>query len=498
MEPLAEAIFILAQPGNIALVIAATLLGIVVGAIPGLTSTIAIGLLIPVTFNFSSANSTFILLLGIYCGAMNGGSIPAILLNLPGTPTAAITAIEGYPLTRKGEGGRALGVAAMSSTLGGIISCIFLIFLSLELADVAVLLFAPEYFALTVFALAVTMALASDSVLKGSIGMSFGLLISTIGMDPISPFPRFTFGVPELLIGIPPIPATIGLFCTAEAFRLAGQPGGVARLQKEIPGLLVAARELPRLWTTIVKSSLFGTFLGILPGVGNVSASLLSYGEAKRKSDHPEEFGKGAIEGVCASEAANNAVTGGSLIPMLTLGIPGETNTLMLLGAMIVHGLVPGPTLFHEETTLVYVIFGTMVVSNLLILPLGVMLSKHVAKIALVHPRYLVPIILVLSITGPSIGYGHIYYFWITLAFGLLGFACLRADFPLLPLAIGLILGPILEEKLRAGLMMSKGSAAIFLTRPISLAFLILSLAAVAYGLWREARIRKPRASLGG
>ena len=495
MEHLTEAIFILIQPENIALVTAATLLGIIIGAIPGLTSTIAIGLLIPLTFNFT-AHSAFILLLGIYCGAMYGGSIPAILLNLPGTPTAAITAIEGYPLTKKGDGGRALGVAAMSSTLGGIISCIFLIFLSLELADVAVLFFGPEYFALTVFALAVTLALASDSVLKGSMGMGFGLLIATIGMDPISPFPRFTFGVQELLIGIPPIPATIGLFCTAEAFRMAGQPGAVSRIQKDIPGLLVAARELPRLWTTILKSSLFGTFLGILPGVGNVSASLMSYGEAKRKSAHPERFGTGVIEGVAASEAANNAVTGGSLIPMLTLGIPGETNTLMLLGAMIVHGLVPGPTLFSQETTLVYVIFGTMIISNLLILPLGVMLSRHIAKVALIHPRYLVPIVLVLSITGPSIGYGHIYYFWITLAFGLLGFVYLRANFPLLPLAIGLILEPILEEKLRASLMVSEGSYAIFFSRPISLAFLILSVIAVVYGLWREAKIRKLRAAL--
>ena len=462
------------------------------GAAPGLTSTMAIGLLVPLTFGVSKF-SAFVLLLGIYCGAIYGGSITAILMNVPGTPTSAVTALEGYPMTMKGEGGKALGVATMSSTLGGLLSCIVLIFLSLQLAQVAIMFGPLEYFSLGLFATAVVLSLSSKSVIKGLIATLFGLLLSTIGVDPVAQYPRFTFGIQEILIGIPAVPAIIGLFCVSEAFRMAEQAELVAKMKKDVSGILVAYRELPKLWKIILKSSVIGSFIGTLPGIGALVASFLAYGEAKRQSKTPELFGKGAVEGVCASEAANNAVTGGALVPLLTLGIPGDTSTLMLLGAMIIHGLIPGPTLFKEDTILVYVIFGTMIMCNLLILPIGLSLSPYIARISLIKRKYLMPAVGVLAITGASIGYGHIYYFWISIIFGFIGYICQKGGFPVLAIAMCLILGPIMERNLRAALMLPDNIFWLFCSRPITASLVAASIIAVIWGLRREAKAKKDK-----
>lgn len=488
MEVVGEALGILLDPQHLLLLIVAVVAGLTVGAIPGMTSTMAIGLLVPLTFA-TTKYAAFILLLGIYCGAIYGGSIPAILMNLPGTPTAAITAIDGYPMTKKGKGGLAIGIATLSSTLGGLISCFFLIFLSLPLANIAILFGPPEYFALGAFALAVVMALSGRSVLKGLLSTALGVLLATTGIDMIVQSPRFTFGITELLIGIPAVPAIIGLFCVSEALRMAEDLPIEATVQKTAGGLRMAARLLPRLWLTIVKSSLIGTFIGTLPGIGALMASYLSYAEAKRVSKTPEQFGKGAPEGVSASEAANNAVTGGALVPMLALGIPGDTSTLMILGAMIVHGLQPGPTLFREETVLVYVIFGAMVLANLLILPLGLSLARHIAKCALIDRKYLMPTVAVLAITGASIGYGHIYYFWISIFFGLLGYLFQKANFPLLPIAMALILEPLIESNFRSSMMMPDVGVLFFLSRPITLFFLVMGILVIWFGIRRERRL---------
>jgi len=371
MEALSEAVAIVFSPGTALLLLGGVAAGIIVGAAPGLTSTIAIGLLIPFTFTLTKY-SAFTLLLGIYSGSMYGGSIPAVLMNLPGTPTSAVTAIDGYAMSRQGKASQALSISVMASALGGLISCVVLIFLSLQLAFLATAFAGPEYFSLCLFALAVVFSMTGASVLKGLIATGSGLLISTIGLDPVSPFPRFTFGVPEIAIGIPEVPATIGLFCVAEAFRLITEPTRSVVIQAHIKTTVQDIwRDAKLLWRTVLRSGLIGTVVGILPGTGATMASLLAYGEARRVSKQRELFGKGNPEGVAASEAANNAVTSGALIPMLTLGIPGDTNTLMLLGAMLVHGLIPGPALFREELTLVYVIFIVMILANIWILILG-------------------------------------------------------------------------------------------------------------------------------
>lgn len=485
MGSFTEAFHIIFSPTMFILMCGSVLGGVVVGAAPGLTSTMAIGLLVPLTFGVSKFTA-FVLLLGIYCGAIYGGSITAILMNVPGTPTSAVTAIEGYPMTLKGEGGKALGVATMSSTLGGLLSCIVLIFLSLQLAQLAIMFGPLEYFSLGLFATAVVLSLSSKSIVKGLMATLFGLLMSTVGVDPVAQYPRFTFGIQEILIGIPEVPAIIGLFCVSEAFRMAEQAELVAKLKKDVSGILIAYRELPKMWKIIIKSSVIGSFIGTLPGIGALVASFLAYGEAKRKSKTPELFGNGAVEGVCASEAANNAVTGGALVPLLTLGIPGDTSTLMLLGAMIIHGLIPGPTLFREDAVLIYVIFGTMILCNLLILPIGLSLSPYIARISLIKRKYLMPAVGVLAITGASIGYGHIYYFWISIIFGFIGYVCQKGGFPVLAIAMCLILGPIMERNLRAALMLPENIFWLFCTRPITATLVAGSFLVVIWGLRRE------------
>jgi putative tricarboxylic transport membrane protein len=481
----AQAVGIIVQPGNLILLIGSVFMGIAVGAAPGLTPTMAIGLLVPLTFAMSS-HAAFIMMLGIYCGGIYGGSITAILLNLPGTPTAAVTAIEGYPMTQKGESGTALGVATVCSTLGGLISCIFLIFLSPNLASVATMLGGPEYFCLALFATVTVVALTGASIVKSLIATCLGLLISTIGLDRVGSFPRFTFGVNELLIGIPASPAIIGLLCVSEVFRLAEQSDISVKIKKSTATFMATIKLLPKLWKTIIKSSLIGTYIGILPATGALMASFLAYGEAKRSSKHPEEFGKGAVEGVCASETANNAVTGGAMIPLLTLGIPGDTNTLMMMGAMFVQGLIPGPTLFREQTVLIYVIYIAMILSNLLIMPFGLFMSNQIAKVALIKKRYIMSAVAVLAIAGGSIGMGHIYYFWITITFGILGYIFEKSGFPVIALGMAIILGPLMEANLRSSLMDPEFGFLMFFTRPIALIFMVLSVLMVIYGIRRQ------------
>jgi putative tricarboxylic transport membrane protein len=490
MEALVEAVTIVFSPGMAMLLLLGVAGGIVVGAMPGLTSTIAIGLLIPFTYTLSKY-SAFTLLLGIYCGSMYGGAIPAVLMNLPGTPTAAVTAIDGFAMAQQGRASQALSISNIASVVGGLVSCVFLIFLSLQLAFLATAFAGPEYFALCVFALAVVFSITGASILKGIIATGAGLLISTVGIDPVSPFPRFTFGIPEIAIGIPEVPATIGLFCVAEAFRLVSEPARAGAVTEYVKTTLRdAIRDTKLFWRTIMRSSLIGTAIGILPGTGAMMASLLAYGDARRKSKEPQSFGKGNPEGVAASEAANNAVTGGALIPMLTLGIPGDTNTLMMLGAMLIHGLIPGPALFREETTLVYVIFLVMILANLWILVLGLRFAPLVARVTQVDKRYIIPVILILSITGPAISEGHIYYFWITIIFGALGFVMDRHGFSVMGMAMGIVLGPIIERNLRAAMMLPQSPVEIFLSRPIALLFLALTFVVVAAGFWREMRTR--------
>lgn len=487
METLIQSLALVATPSVFGVLVLGVIGGILIGAAPGLTSTIAIGLLIPFTYGMSKYTA-FALLLGIYCGSMYGGSIPAVLMNLPGTPSSAVTAIDGYQMSRKGRGGEALAVTVIAAVMGGLISCAVLIFLAPQLAFLATAFSAPGYFALCVFALVIVFSMTGSSILKGVVATGIGLLVSTIGIDPIAPVQRFTFGIPLLAIGVPVVPATIALFCVAEALRLIFLPPhaeGVTNEQTKST-LAMAFGQARKLWRTILRSSAIGTVVGILPGTGAMMAGLIAYGVAKRSSNHPETFGQGNPEGVAASQAADSSVTGGALIPMLTLGIPGDTNTLMLLGAMLVLGLIPGPALFSTESTLIYVIFIVMILANLLILIFGLRFAPWIARITRVDKRYIVPIVLVLAITGPAVSEGHIYYYWLAIVFGFLGFFLHRAQFPVIAMAMGIVLGPITEQNLRAALMLPESFWHIFFSRPLAALFLVLSLVAVLLGVRRE------------
>lgn len=487
MELILQAFSVLLSPTSLLVLFVAVFSGMVVGAVPGLTPAVAIGLLIPFTFNLDP-NYAFIVMLGIYVGSMYGGSIPAILMNLPGTPTSAVTAIDGYPLSKQGRAGEALGISIFSGTMGGIISCVFLIFLSLQLARLALQFGGPEYFALSLFAVVVVLVLASESLIKGAMAASLGLLISTVGLDPITPYPRFTFDISEIMIGIPIVPATIGLFCVAEAFRMMESSGKGNKQENAITGMWTVRKQIGRLWLTITQSGIIGTLIGILPGIGATVGSYMSYGAARGQASEAERktFGKGAPRGVASSEAANNAVAGGALIPLMTLGIPGDINTLLMLNAFQLHGLVPGPSLFSENLLLVYVIFGTMVLANIVILLLGFSLTGLIAKLANTPTKFLAPVVLAVAITGPAISYGHVYYFWIAIIFGLIGYVFHKGGFPVLAIAMGLVLGPILEENLRSSMMRPEAGLMMFFTRPISAVLLTLSIVFVVGAFYRD------------
>lgn len=487
MEAALQALAILLTPPHLLLLVGAVTSGIVVGAAPGLTSTMAVGLLIPLTFTMPK-EAAFILLLGIYCGAIYGGSITAILMNVPGTPTSVITAIDGYPMTTRGEGGLAISIATIGSALGGLMSCFFLVLLSTQLAQLVIYFGAPDYFALGVFAMVIVLALSEGSILRSVVSGALGLLLATVGLDPVAGSARFTFDVPELLVGIPEVPAIIGLFCVAEALRLAEAGEIRAKAQRAVGGFGAALRMLPSLAGTIFKSGLIGTLIGVLPGIGALAASSFAYAEAKRSAKDPTRFGKGEPKGICASETANNAVTGGALVPMLTFGIPGDTTTLLILGAMTIQGIAPGPMLFVEETVLIYVIFGAMIASNILLLPLGLGAANFIARISLIPARYLIPTVAVLSIAGAAIGYGHVYYFWIAIIFGIIGYAMQKGGYPTLPLAMGLILGPMIENNLRSAMMLPKASAWMFLQYPISFGFLLAAVLVIAWRVWQMRR----------
>lgn len=478
------------QAGNLLLLVLGVILGIVVGAIPGLTATLAISLLLPFTFGLD-ASTALIMLVGIYVGGIYGGSITAILLRTPGTPGAAATAMDGYPLTLKGQGGRALGIATAASFTGGIISAAFMIFLSPAISSFALKFSSAEFFALAFFGLTIIFSVSGGSLLKGAIAGCIGLLINTVGFDRIVAYPRFTFGSRNLLVGFPLLPSIIGLFAISEVLRLF-----LADPRKKDEAPLKVGRILPR-WPDILhlkwiflKSSVIGTFIGALPGAGANIASFVSYNEAKRSSKTPEEFGKGIIDGVAASEASNNAVTGGALIPMLTLGVPGDSVTAVLLGALTIQGLQPGPLLFRDNPDVVNAIFAGIIVANVVMLLSGITLSTIFARIATIKKTTLAPIIAIFSLIGAFAGEGSFWHMTIAAAFGIGGYFLEKNHFPLAPIALAIVLGSLAESNFRTALIRANGSPLIFFSSPISVFFLAVAIGSIFFSLRKQRKAR--------
>lgn len=466
----------IASPAILPFLIIGSLLGIIVGAIPGLTATMAIALLIPFTFSMEPI-AGIVMLLAIYAGGIYAGGIAAILIRTPGTPAAAATLLDGYPMAQKGQAGRAIGIATISSGIGGLFSAIMLTLFAPLLASVALRFSAPEYFALAVFGLTVTMSLAGNSPLRGFVAVLIGLFVGMIGIDPIGGFPRLTFGQSELSGGFNFVAVMIGLFSLSEAFRQIEQMRVLPPVPPPVHSVLPKLMEILRMWRIYLRSCIYGLIIGVTPGVGAETSSFLSYAQAKRADKDPSRFGKGAPEGVAAAQSAENGSTGGDLLPMLTLGVPGDAATAVLMGALTIHNLQPGPMLFQERPDLVHQIFAGMICANIAFVVLGLMGARIFARVVRVDRRVLVPVICLLSLVGAYAIDNNPFDVWVTLVFGVIGWLMQRNGFPVSPLVLAIILGGMLESNLRRSLVMGLGSPDIFLSRPIAL--FILALAAI-------------------
>ncbi len=458
------------------LIVMAVAGGIVIGSLPGLTATMGVAVLLPFTFGMEST-AALVMLVGVYIGGIYGGSIAAILLRTPGTPAAAATVMDGHELVLKGEAGKALSVSAVSSFIGGFISTIMLITLSPMLARFALRFSAPEYFGLAVFGLTIIASVSARNLIKGFLGGLFGLLIATVGLDPVTSYPRFTFGTINLLQGFNIIPVLIGLFAISEAFvqmeTLRQAHSKV--LSDASTRRLMSIREFIRVLPTAIKSGIMGTFIGSIPGAGADIAAFVTYNEARRSSKTPEKFGQGVLEGVAAPEAGNNGVTGGALVPLLTLGVPGDAVAAVLLGALIIQGLAPGPLLFARSAPLVYGLFASMLVANVVMLFLGIVGIRFYTRVLQVPKRLIIGIIVFLSMVGAFAMNNSIFDIHVAIGFGVIGYLMRKVDIPLSPIVLAIILGPMAESNLRRAIQMYQGSWSFLYTRPITIAFLALA-----------------------
>ncbi|MBT7202500.1 MAG: C4-dicarboxylate ABC transporter permease, partial [Deltaproteobacteria bacterium] len=406
--------------------------------------------------------------------------VTAILINTPGTSASATTCLDGYPLAQRGEAGRALGMAAVSSTIGGIISVLCLMAAAPLLAGAAYKFAPPEYFALTVFGLSMLASIGEESSIKSIMSGAFGVLLATVGIDLLTTVERFTFGMNELTEGIGFVPVMIGVFGIAELLAQAGQLG-IVRERITLRAIQLPSKaDYQKTWKAILRSSGIGTFIGILPAEGATIASMIGYNEAKRWSKTPEEFGKGSIEGIAGSEAANNSATGGAMVPTLALGIPGSPTAAVILAGLMVHGLRPGPTMFTEQSTFVFAIFWSMLLVNVLFFFVGLFGARIFARATLIPLTILWPMVFLFSIVGAYALDQSMIDVWIALIFGVIGYLMRRYGFSVVSLAIGLILGGMLEKRLGQSMVMLDEQWWLIATRPLSLFFLVLTVLALA------------------
>ena len=470
--------------------------GIVFGAVPGLSATMAIALCLPLTYTMGPA-AGLSLLVALFIGATSGGLISAILLKIPGTPASIATTFDGAPMMEKGEGAKALGIGIVFSFIGTILSIGALMFIAPWLAKVALRFGPHEYFAIAIFSLTLIATLSAGSLVKGIFAGTLGFAFATVGIAPVDAVRRFTFDQPELNGGFAMLTVMIGMFAVAEVIKLAEQGKGVqakkvaALNMKHIKGFGFSVKEFFGQIPNALRSSAIGIGIGILPGIGAGTSNIVSYIVAKKRSKHPEQFGKGCVDGVVASESANNAGIGSSMIPLLTLGIPGDTVTAILLGGFMIHGIQPGPLLFITQGPLVYTIFAALLLASLMMLLLEFYGLRIFVKLLAIPKHILLPIILVLCVVGAFGLNSRLFDVWAVLLFGLIGYGFVKAGLPIAPFIIGFILGPMAETNFRRGLMLSEGSFAGFISNPIAATFLLLALASV---LWHAiSAIRAPR-----
>ena len=477
MEYFLGAIPLVFNPMTILLAILGIVAGIIIGALPGLSSTMGVALFIPVTYTMEPATG-LVFLAAVYMSSVYGGSISAILIQTPGTPSAVITALDGYELTKQGRSGEALSMSIISSTMGGLVSVLALMFLAPPLAKMVIAFGSAEMFLLAVLGLTIIVSLSKDSLVKGMMVGVFGMLISVVGTDTMTGQDRYTMGIMELYGGINSVATVIGMYSASQVFKLAAQKRktiqydiGDSISQLKPVGLKVVLKNI----FNMIRSGIIGTYVGILPGAGVSIASALAYNTARSASKKPEEYGNGSLEGLAASEAANNGVVGGSLIPLLTLGIPGNTVSAVFLGGLIIHGMRPGPRLFTDYGDVTYALFIGLFVATLIMLAIGLAGSKIFARISVVPTNLIVPIILALCVFGSYSISNNLFNVYIMLAFGFIGYILGELEFFQAPFVLGMVLGPIAEQEFRRALMISKGSYSIFVGSPIAV-FLVLAI----------------------
>lgn len=462
-----------------------TALGIAVGALPGLSATMGLAVVLPLTFYMTPAEG-IIILLGMYVGALYGGSFSAILLNIPGAPPALMTSLDGYPMAKRGEAGRAIGLSTLSSFIGGVFGVICLIIIAPILAKFALKFGPPEYTLLAVFGLSAIVAVATGSLLRGFVGITIGLLLATVGMDPFTSVPRFTFNRPELMSGVSYVPIVIGMFGLTEVMTQSLELGRVKMALQRVRRVIPGRKDIQTIVKRFLPSSIIGMLIGVLPGAGGTIASIISYNQAVQMSDEPDKFGTGIPEGIIAAESANNAEVGGSLVPLFTLGIPGSSPAAILLGALMIHNLTPGPMLFIEQSELMNTMFMALMVSQFALLLVGLTMAKVAPYIISTRKEIMLPIVALLCVIGSYALKNSYLDVGIMMVAGVVGFILKEFGIKPPPIILGLILGPLAENNLRSTLEISETGLLVFLTRPICVVLLILIALVILFPIWQK------------
>lgn len=479
---------------NILAALLGAFLGTIVGAMPGIGSSAGIAVLVPVSFNYD-ATTALILMCGVYYGCMYGGTITSVLVNLPGESATVMTCLDGYAMAKKGQAGKALGVAQIGSFIAGTLGVVALMLVAPPLADFALTFGPPEYFAMMVLGLTALAGLGGGSVVKSLMMATFGLLLSQVGTDPVGGAARFTFNNIAFLNGIEFIPVAVGLFAIGELLITSEQTIQMKFKDFSLRSMIPTAEEWKASAGGWFRGGVIGFIVGVLPGAGATIASFIAYAVEKKVSKHPEKFGTGVVEGVAAPEAANNAATAGALVPLLTLGVPGSGSTAVMLGALMIHGLRPGPLLFQQNPEFVWGLIASMYIGNIALLIMNMPMVPLFTSILRLPYPVLLPIILVVSFIGVYGINNSVFDLWVMFVFGVLGYFFKKFDYPAAPLVLALVLGELLERSLRQSLAMSQNDPSIFFTSPISAVVLLVGLLSLTSPLIRsvwELRRGKP------
>lgn len=490
-DSLAAGLALVANPESFLALFAGVAIGVVGGAIPGMSATMAVALTLPFTFSMQPI-SGILLLLGVYKGGIFGGSIPAILIKTPGTPASSATVLDGYPMAERGEAGRALGMALWASCTADLISNLALIAFAGWLASFALSFRPPEFFALILFSLTIIAGVSGESLLRGALSALLGLLLATVGLDLVYGTNRFTFGDPNLMGGLNFIAVLIGLFAIPEILAMAWNPSAREGKARSLGGNRASLADYRNCLRSIARGSAIGVFLGSIPGIGAAPSAFLSYSEARRKSPRRGNFGKGEVEGVAAAEAGNNGVAGATLIPMLALGVPGDVITAIIMGAFMIHGLQPGPMMFLVNADLIYGLFVGLIVSSAFLLLIGSLAIRGFRMVADIPRSLLLPAVLVLCVYGVFAVNNNLFDVGVMFAMGWVGYLMARLRIPAAPFLIAFILGPLLEDNFRQAMLMSGGSPAILLSSPITWFFWALTAITVAAIARSGLRLRRP------